>query len=158
MIYPPWLKIWLGVFGIPVLIGFFPFIVMYFKINGKPMWELPLWQDNKVANYLIPLPKGGYSQETWIAIRPQPILFLLVGIGYFIFYGFLLGNNPWALPLGLMVLPLILFGCYLFDFGMEAEWSHSQSKYGLIIQEIIVSAAVLVPLIYLVKKCIVTPA
>ena len=77
MIFPLWLKIWLGILSFPVFIGFFPFILMYFKVKGKPMWELPLWQENKVANYLIPLPKGGYSRETWVAIKPQPILFFL---------------------------------------------------------------------------------
>ena len=36
---PVWLKIWLGVLAVPVTIGFFPFIVMYFKVNDRPMWE-----------------------------------------------------------------------------------------------------------------------
>ena len=83
-------------------------IVMYFKINGKPMSTLPFWQQNKVANFLIGVPKGGYSRETWIAIRPQPIVFLMIGIGYFIFFAFLVSDSLWAFPLGLIVLPLVL--------------------------------------------------
>lgn len=150
MSYPVWLKIWLGMFGLPVLMGFFPFIVMYFKINGQPVWKLPVWQENRMANFLIGVPKGGYSRETWIAIRPQPILFLLVGIGYFVFYVFLLRESVWALPLGLMVLPLILLSCYLFDFGMDAEWHHGGFSPGFIVQEALLSAAVLIPLVYLI--------
>ncbi len=67
--YPLWLKIWLGGFGGIVLIGCFPYIVMYFKVRGKPMWKLPIWRENRVARFLIATPEGGYSPETWAA-RP----------------------------------------------------------------------------------------
>jgi len=133
-----------------VIAGFFPFIVMYFKINNKPMWELPLWQKSKLANFLIAIPKGGYSRETWAAIRALPLLYFLVGIAYFIFYGFLLCGNIWALPAGMIVLPLVLFSAYIFDFGHDAEWHHGGFTPGFIVQEIFVSAAVLVPLVYLI--------
>ena len=150
MIYPVWLKIWLGILGIPVLIGFFPFILMYFRIKGKPIREMKFWRTNRFANYLIPTPEGGYSRETWIAIRPQPLLYLSIGIGYFIFYKFILSDSSLALPLGLIFLPLVLFGCYLFDFGMDAEWSRGQTRFGLVIQEVLVTAAVIYPLVYLI--------
>ena len=150
MVYPLWLKIWLGILGVPVLLGFFPFILMYFKMKGEWARDLDFWRKNRFANYLIPMPEGGYSEETWIAIRPQPLLFLLVGISYFLFYGFLLADSYWALILGLIVLPLVLFGCYLFDFGMDAEWSRGQTRFGLVIQEVLVTAAVICPLIYLI--------
>ncbi len=154
MPYPIWLKTWLGIFGIPVFMGLFPFIVMYFKINGNPVWKLPMWQENKIANYFIAVPKGGYSRETWIAIRPQPLLFLLIGIGYFIFLAFLLLDSIWALPLGLIVLPLVLLSCYLYDFGMDAEWHHGGFKPSFFVQEILLSAAILIPLVYLIMQLI----
>ena len=52
MAYPERLQIWLGVLIILAAIGCFPFIVMYFKVNGKPMWELSVWQKG-LGNSLI---------------------------------------------------------------------------------------------------------
>ena len=45
-------------------------------------------------------------------------------IGYFIFYGLFLLDRFAALPAGLIFLPLLLFGVYLFDFGHDAAWLH----------------------------------
>jgi hypothetical protein len=103
-----WLKIWLAVLAVPVAIGCFPYIVMYFRVNGRPMWEHPFWHKHRIGRYLIPMPEGGYSPETWTAIRPMPVLYLLVGIGYFVFFGLALAGSVWAYPAGLIVLPLVL--------------------------------------------------
>lgn len=152
MIYPLWLKIWLGGLGVIVLIGCFPFIVMYFKVWGRPIWKLMFWQENKIAKFLIALPKGGYSRETWAAVRPMPLLFFLVGIGYFVFYGLFLLNRFAVLPAGLIFLPLLLFCVYLFDFGHDAAWLHGKYTPGFFIQEIFVTATIIVPLIFLIGE------
>ena len=151
MAYPMWLKIWLGVFIIPVALGCFPYIVMYFKVNGKPMWELSVWQKG-LGNFLIPVPKGGYSRETWAAIRAMPLLFFLIGCAYLAFYVLLLLDTAWALPLGIMILPVFLFSFYLFDFGSDAEWHQGGFTVGFFIQEALVTVAVLVPLIHLTRQ------
>ena len=67
------------------------------------------------------------------------------------FYLMVLVDSAWAVPVGLMVLPVFLSIFYLFDFGMDAEWHHGGFTVGLFIQEAIVTVAVLVPLIYLVR-------
>jgi hypothetical protein len=139
MQYPLWLKIWLGVLGIAVLIAYFPYIVMYFKVNQKPIWKMPFWQTNRIAKFLIPLPQGGYSREMWAAIRSLPLLCFAIGVGYFLFVGLFVANHVWALPLGLMILPLVLHGIYLFDFGMDAEWYHGGFTARLFLQEALVS-------------------
>jgi hypothetical protein len=149
MIYPLWLKIWLSGLGIIVLIGCFPFIVVYFKIRGRRIRDFSFWQENKLAKFLIAMPEKGYSRETWDAIRPMPLLFFLVGIGYFVFYGLLIFDRLEALPAGLITLPLLLFFVYLFDFGQDAAWLHGKYTPGFFIQEIFVTGAVMVPLIYL---------
>lgn len=146
-----WLKIWLAVLAVPVTIGCFPYIVMYFRVNGRPMWEHPFWHENPIGRWLIPMPRDGYSPETWTAIRPMPLLYLLVGIGYFVFFGLALAGSVWAYPAGLIVLPLVLHDMWLFDFGMDAAWEYGGYTRGLIIQELLVTAAILVPLIWLVQ-------
>jgi len=80
----------------------------------------------------------------------MPILFFLVGIGYFIFYGFILFNRLAAIPAGLIFLPLLLFFVYLFDFGQDAAWLHGKYTPGFFIQESFVTGVVIVPLIYLI--------
>lgn len=150
MEYPLWLKIWLGVLLLPVGLGCFPFIVMYFKINGRPIRELPVWQKG-FANFLIAVPKGGYSRETWTAIRALPLLCFLVGLAYVAFFILILAGSAAAVPLGTMVLPLFLLLLYLFDFGMDAEWHHGGFTPGFIVQELVTTVAVLVPLAWLVR-------
>jgi hypothetical protein len=149
-VYPLWLKIWLSLLFIPAAIGCLPFIVMYFKVKGKPMWELSVWQKS-LGNFLIAVPKGGYSRETWAAIRAMPLLFFLTGCAYLAFYIMVLVGSAWAVPVGIMILPLFLCLFYLFDFGMDAEWHHSGFTAGFFIQETLVTVAVLVPLVYLVQ-------
>ncbi len=150
MAYPIWVKIWLGLLFIPAAIGCFPFIVMYFKVNGKPMWELSVWQKG-LGNWLIAVPKGGYSRETWAAIRAMPLLFFLTGCAYVAFYVMVLVGSVWAVPVGMMLLSLFLCLFYIFDFGSDAEWHQGGFTVGFFIQEALVTVAVLVPLIYLVR-------
>jgi len=130
----------------------FPFIVVYFKFRGQPIREFPFWQENKLTKFLIAMPKGGYSRETWAAIRPMPILFFLVGIGYVVFFGLFILDRIEALPAGLIFLPLLLFSVYLFDFGQDAAWLHGKYTPGFFIQEIFVTGAVIVPLIYIIGE------
>lgn len=126
--------------------------MIYFKVRGRPIWELRFWQENKLAKFLIAMPRGGYSRETWAAVRPMPLLFFLVGIGYFIFYGLFLFNQGAALPAGLIFLPLLLSCVYLFDFGQDAAWLHGKYTPSFFVQEISITAAVLLPLIYLIRQ------
>lgn len=148
---PVWLKIWLAVLAVPVTIGFFPFIVMHFKVKKRPMWEHRIWHENRIAKWFIAMPKGGYSQQTWTAIRPQPLLYFVVGIIYFVFVGLFVFDQIWSLPLGLIVLPMVLHDLYLFDFGMDAEWRLGGFNVEFVIQETLMTAAVLVPLIWLAQ-------
>jgi len=82
----------------------------------------------------------------------MPILYFLIGIGYLAFYLLLLLGRLAALPVGLIFLPLLLFSVYLFDFGHDAAWLHGKYTAGFFFQEILVTTAVIVPLIYLFVK------
>ncbi len=75
----------------------------------------------------------------------------MVGIIYFVFVGLFLFDQIWSLPLGLIVLPMVLHDLYLFDFGLDVEWRLGGFNVEFVIQETLMTAAVLVPLIWLAQ-------
>jgi hypothetical protein len=57
-----------------------------------------------------------------------------------------------ALPTELIFLRIILFCVYLFDFGQDAAGLHGKYTPGLFIQEIVITMAITLPLIYLLGE------
>ena len=152
MNYPTWLQVWLLVLAIPTSVACFPFIVMYLRVDGRPMWERRWWHESRIGRYLIPLPEGGYAKETWTAIRPLPALSFLVGVGYLVLVAGTVLDRTWALPLGLVVLPLLLHDLYLFDLGMDVEWEFGGYTAGFLVQEAIATIGVAVPFVWMVAE------
>ena len=152
--YPTWLQIWLVVVAVPASVGCLPFVTMYLRVDGRPIWEQRWWHESRIGRFLIPLPEGGYAKETWTAIRPLPGLCFVVGVGYLALVAGTVIDQQWALPVGLIVLPLLLHDLYLFDLGMDAEWEFGGFTLGLVAQEVVLTIAVAVPLVWMIAETI----